>query len=128
MYSCLTRPTGRCRTLSVLNRPHQLVALERFIEDRFERLLDNLKIHLHEGFKQIMAALDNLTAAVAAETTIDQSAATLLAGLKAALDEAIAKQPTDNGAALQALTDQLGTAQGGLQAAITASTPAAPPA
>lgn len=126
MYSCLTRPTGRCRTLSVLNRPHQLVALERFIEDRFERLLDNLKIHLHEGFKQIMAALDNLTAAVAADTTIDQSAATLIAGLKTALDAAIATLPTDDGAALQALSDQLGANQANLQAAITANTPVAP--
>lgn len=86
-------------------------------------LLETLKIHIYEGFMITMAAIDDLTAAVAADTTVDASAVTLLNQLKSLLDAAIASNdPT----ALQALSDQLGSNSALLAAAVTANTPAAP--
>ncbi len=75
-----------------------------------------------EKVNTIMAALDDLKAAVAKDTEVDQAAITLLTGLKAALDAAIA---SGDPAQLQALSDQLGTNTAALSAAITANTPAA---
>ncbi len=69
------------------------------------------------------SALDDLTAQVTANTSAEASAITLLQGLKAALDAAIA---SGNPAALKALSAQLGTSQTALAAAILANTPAAP--
>lgn len=69
--------------------------------------------------------LDNLTAGVAANNSAIESAITLLANLKTALDAAIAKLPTDDGAALQALSDSLGTEDAKLAAAVAANTPVA---
>ena len=70
----------------------------------------------------IMQELDNLTAAVTASTTVQDSAMVLLTGLKTALDAAIAG---GNPAALQALSDSLGSESTKMAAAITANTPAA---
>lgn len=64
--------------------------------------------------------LDALTAQVAANTTIEESAITLIQGLKAKLDAA----GTDP-AALKALSDSLGAEDQKLADAITANTPAA---
>lgn len=69
-----------------------------------------------------MAAIDDLTAAVARDTDVDASAITLLNGLKAQLDAAIA---AGDPAALQALSDQLGTNASALADAVSANTPAA---
>lgn len=69
--------------------------------------------------------LDNLTAGVAANNSAIESAITLLGNLKAALDAAIAAQPTDDGAALQALSDSIGAEDTKLAAALAANTPAA---
>jgi hypothetical protein len=69
--------------------------------------------------------LDALTAAVAADATVEASAITLISGLKAQLDTAIAMSGNDDGAALQALSDSLGSASTKLAAAVTANTPAA---
>jgi hypothetical protein len=66
----------------------------------------------------IMADLSSLTAEVARNTTVEASAITLLQGLKTALDAA----GTDP-VALKALSDQLGTNDTALAAAITADTP-----
>lgn len=66
--------------------------------------------------------LDNLKAAVAKDTEVDSSAITLLNGLKAQLDAAIA---SNDPAQLQALSDQLGTNAQALADAVTANTPAA---
>ena len=67
--------------------------------------------------------LDALSAEVATVVTVEQSAITLLNGLKAALDAAIvSNDPT----ALTALSDQLEASKLALAAAITANTPAAP--
>lgn len=73
---------------------------------------------------QMGKELDDLTAAVAAEDTVIDSAVTLLSGLKAALDAAIA---SGNPAALTALSTDIGNKSAALSAAITANTPAATP-
>ena len=72
-----------------------------------------------------MSALDNLKAAVAAETTISRSAITLLEGLKSRLDDAIA---SGDPAEVQALADQLGSDTAALSDAVAANTPADPAA
>lgn len=87
---------------------------------RFDQIPELLQALTGQN-RKIMSALDDLTAAVANDTTVDQSAITLLEGLKSALDEAIAN---DDPAALQALSDQLGANQAALSAAVTANTPA----
>ena len=69
------------------------------------------------GQQEIMADLTTLTADVAAETTVNQSAIALLQGLKAALDAA----GTDP-VALAALSTQLETNTSALAAAVTANT------
>ena len=66
--------------------------------------------------------LDALTAAVQRNSDAEDSAITLLQGLKAALDAAIA---TGNPAALTALSTQIGAKTDALAAAIVANTPAA---
>lgn len=80
---------------------------------------------LTQQVNQIMTVLADLQAKVAANTTVVQSAVTLIQGLKAQLDAAIA---SGDPAQLQALSDQLGTDDAALAAAITANTPAAPAA
>ena len=70
-----------------------------------------------------MAVLDDLTAQVAQNTTVEGSAVTLINNIAAALAAAIA---SGNPAALQALQTQLKTSSDALAAAITANTPAAP--
>jgi len=68
--------------------------------------------------------LDDLTAAVAAEKTVVESAVVLLNTLKQKLDEAIASMPQDDGAALQALSDEVGAQTKALADAVAANTPA----
>jgi hypothetical protein len=76
-----------------------------------------------------MAALDTLKTEVTEATTVMQSAATLIQGLKSKLDEAIEKlNQGDNGAALEELSASLDTSSNDLAAAISANTPAEPPA
>lgn len=66
--------------------------------------------------------LDDLTAKVAANGTVIGSAVTLLQGLKAQLDAA-GTDPVK----LKALSDQIGTQDDQLAAAIAANTPGATP-
>ena len=68
------------------------------------------------------AELDALKAAVARDTDVENSAITLLQGLKAALDAAIA---ANDPAALTALSASLGANSDALAAAVVANTPAA---
>jgi hypothetical protein len=75
-----------------------------------------------------MAAIDTLTQEVSEATTVMQSAATLISGLKTKLDEAIAQlEQGDNGAALEALSTELDTGANALAAAVQANTPAENP-
>ncbi len=85
-------------------------------EIRILRRLDQLERHMS-------AELDTLKAAVAAEDTAIASAITLLNGLKAALDAAIA---SGNPADLVALSTDIGNQTSALAAAVAANTPAAP--
>ena len=70
-----------------------------------------------------MSALDDLTTQVAANTSVEQSAITLIEGIAAQL----AAAGTDP-AKLEALKTQLTASATALAAAITANTPVAPPA
>jgi hypothetical protein len=75
---------------------------------------------LTKGVRTMAANLDDLTSEVERNTSVDQSAITLLEGLKAQLDAA----GTDP-AALQALKDSLAASSDALAAAVAANTPAA---
>jgi len=70
------------------------------------------------------AQLDSLTAEVAENATVVGSAITLLNGLKAQLDAALAS--SDPVEAIQALADSLDTTTNNLAAAVAANTPAGP--
>jgi hypothetical protein len=72
--------------------------------------------------RKIMSALTDLQAAVAAENTVIASAITLLNGLKAQLDAAIA---SGDPAALTALSADIAGQTAALAAAVQANTPAA---
>ena len=81
-----------------------------------------LLLEIHAQGEINMAALDSLTAAVAKNDEVINSAVTLLQGLKTKLDDAIASgDPTK----IQALSDALGTETTKLADAVAANTPAA---
>lgn len=67
--------------------------------------------------------IDALAAEVSNNTSVQQSAITLLQGLKSALDAAIASGDMSQ---VQALADQLGTNDVALAAAVSANTPTPP--
>ena len=87
--------------------------------DRIERLL------LVVIGKEICMSqeLDNLTAEVAQVVTVEQSAITLLEGLKAKLDAAIAAAAAGDTGALPALSASLEASKSALAAAVVANTP-----
>lgn len=74
---------------------------------------------------EIMSALDDLKAEVAATATVEASAITLIQGIAAQLAAALAAQPNPD-SALVDLTTQLTASAAALAAAVTANTPAAP--
>lgn len=93
-----------------------------------------LKIDLKELklMSDILDATTALTAQVATETTVDQSAVTLLAGLTKIIGDLQTQvaQAADVPAALAAVkaaSAAISTNQAALAAAVTANTPAAPP-
>ncbi len=75
---------------------------------------------IQQKLDKMATDLTALQAAVARDTTVDESAITLLKGLKAALDAA----GTDP-VALKALSDQLGSNSDALAAAVSENTPTA---
>ena len=85
-------------------------------------LMAELQILRQQG-KLIMSALDNLKTAVTAQTTVDQSALTLIEGIASQLSTMAA---SNNDAALQALADELTASTTPLASAVAANTPAAP--
>ena len=87
-----------------------------------KRVEAKLDILLQEG-KREMALLDGLTAAVAAQTTVDASVEALVSGLAAQITALLAA-PTVDPVALQALVTQMTTNNAALTAAVTANTPA----
>jgi hypothetical protein len=77
--------------------------------------------------EKIMALLDNLTAAVTNETTVEQSAITLIAGLAAQIQTLINNSGnTVDPVALQKLVDAMTASQAALAAAVAANTVAPP--
>jgi hypothetical protein len=95
-----------------------LEALERRLLQRVGEMENAIKTY----GETIMALLDALTAQVAQNITVEQSAVTLIQGLAAQ----IAAAGTDP-VALANLQSQLNTSATALAAAISANTPAAPP-
>jgi len=87
------------------------------------RSIDARLANLETQGLKTMSALDDLTTQVAANTSAEQSAITLINGLAAQ----IAANATDP-AKIAALASQLKTSADALGAAIVANTPAAPPA
>ena len=74
-----------------------------------------------------MSVLDDLTAEVARNTSVDESAKVLVTGLAAKIQELIdASAGSVDPAALQGLVDTLKADNDSLSAAVTANTPAAP--
>lgn len=90
-------------------------------DPRIDTILEQLTF-LRKGEQTIMADLNTLQADVTAEKTVEQSAITLLTGLKAQLDAA----GTDP-AKLADLSNQIESNTAALAAAITANTPAPSP-
>lgn len=86
-----------------------------------QTISDQLK-RIEQKEIQMSAELDALTADVANETAVDQSAITLINGIAAKLD-AMKNDP----AAIAALSTQLKSSSAALAAAVTANTPAEPP-
>lgn len=73
--------------------------------------------------RSIMAALDDLQSQVTQNTSLEQSAITLIQGIAKQLQDAVAN---NDSSALQALAQQLNSSAAALGAAITANTPATP--
>lgn len=90
---------------------------------RSRDLANALVQFLVERLNQMSVQLDALTAQVAQNTTVIESAITLIQGLKTALDDAIA---SGDPAALQALSDALAAEDQKLADAVAANTPAQP--
>lgn len=86
------------------------------------KALADIALQLTNLRSQTMATLADIQAAVTAENTVIQSAVTLLTGLKAQLDAAIA---ANNPAALEQLSADIAAQTQALAAAVTANTPAA---
>lgn len=99
------------------------VYLHTEADTKLDRAIGMLNQLLQQGIN-IMATIDDITAAVAAETSIVQSAALLLASLHDQLTAALA---TADPAKIQAVVDQIGVNSAALAAAVAANTPAAPP-
>lgn len=83
------------------------------------------QILIFNKLNQMSASLDQLTQDVTNQTTVTQSAITLLGNLKTSLDAAIAANANGDDSQLTALSQQLEAQQTALTAAITANTPAA---
>lgn len=98
------------------------IADEKGIGDKLDQILGILNVN-NLKLTQIMNELKDLQAKVAANTTVEESAITLLTGLKASLDAAIA---SGDPATLTALSTSIDAETQKLAAAITANTPAAP--
>lgn len=71
--------------------------------------------------KNVMSAIDDLTAQVQANTSAEQSAVTLIQGLAKQIQDAV---NSDDSSALESLAQQLNSSAAALGAAVTANTPA----
>lgn len=94
-------------------------------EVQFNRLIERLDkiINLLNKEYQYMATMQNVTDAIAAESTIDDSIVTLLNGIVQQLKDA---QAAGTPAALDAVVAGIQANQAKISAAVLANTPAAP--
>ena len=109
--------------MSLFHRHRDILDIFNITNRRHAQLLSEI-LSLHTKIDKMSTQLDALTAGVAANNSAVESAIALLGNLKKELDAAIAAQPTDDGAALQALSDSLSTEDQKLAAAIVENTPA----
>lgn len=86
------------------------------------QILEQLQ-SLTTEIRTMSTLIEELTARVAEVKTVNESAITLIQGIRARLDEALANQPDP--AALQQLSDDLAASESALAAAVAANTPAA---
>ena len=77
---------------------------------------------IHSKIKSVMRELQTLREQVAASVTVQESAITLLNGLKAALDAAIQAAKDGDPAALQTLSDNIAAETKKLSDAVAANT------
>lgn len=92
-------------------------------EDKQESGLDSIRLAISQLGVQLMSAISTLETKVAANTSVVNSAVTLLQGIKAQLDKVIADDNLEN-TSLDALSDSLGKSTDALAAAVAANTPA----
>jgi len=110
--------------------PDEVLTLLRRIDRKLSALhaqLGTIEQHEEERNMTNQEALAALAEKVAAVKTVDDSAVALLGGLSQQIRDLVAAgtiSPTD----LTALADQLDADNAALAAAVTANTPAAPPA
>lgn len=90
--------------------------------DRIEAKLDALSKKENTDMGQLEDKIAQLQTQVAATTSAEQSAITLIQGLAANLSAAVG-----DSAAVQAVIDQMNASAAALAAAVVANTPAAPP-
>lgn len=93
------------------------------LDPRIDQILTQLT-RIEKGELKLAKELDDLTAAVAQEVTIEQSAITLLNGLKTQLDAAILAASNGDPTKLNELSAQIGTSSSALAAAVQANTTA----
>lgn len=100
-------------------------SVENRHEAQFNRLIDRLDIIIELLNKeyQYMATIQNVTDAIAAESTVDDSIVTLLNGIVQQLKDA---QAAGTPAALDAVVAGIQANQAKISAAVVANTPAAP--
>lgn len=108
---------------------NELAALLQQVLVNQARIIAN-QVQGAKHMSQISDAVAGLTTQVAANTTVDGSALTLIQQIAAMLTAALANAADDAAAvaAVTALTAQLKTSADPLAAAVAANTPTAPPA
>jgi hypothetical protein len=104
------------------NTDKQLAAIALRCQ-QIDNKLDLLTIQIGRNQMATKATLDDLQAQVTQTTTVEASAVTLIQGIAAALQAALA---ANDPAKVQAIVDQLSTSASALAAAVTANTPPAP--
>ena len=110
-----------CKLISMF-KPHRS-------DDGTARELSELRravVNLTQRINQMTQAMDNLTAAVAAEKTVEDSVVTLLTTLASELQAALAASGTPD-PAIQAVADQITANTTALAAAVSTNTPPPPP-
>lgn len=110
-----------------MTAPTQLDRIESKV-DRLEQRVNQvaqLALSILTGDQIMASKLEDLTADVSAETTVVNSAITLLGGIAARIDAAVAAARAGDDAALTALSGEVRSETQALAAAVAANTPAA---